>query len=275
MTDFLLSLTIEIKASLLLDCIEDRQTAEWSLEADNLVTNLYLWLTIYLYTNLLKKFLSERHHPVVILVLYIKLHTSKLWIMETVHTLVTEVLTDFIYTLETTNNQTLQIKLCCDTHVHINVESIEVSNEWARTCTTSNTLQGRSFYLCITSLIEELTHGTQYGSTLQEGIFHTLIHNEVNITLTITLLWVFKLIVCLTILILNNRQWLQALRQNGNLLSMNRDFSHLCLKHFTLHSDEVTNIEQLLEDLIIKFFILTRTDVVTSDINLDSTLAIL
>ena len=243
MTDFLLCLTIEIETCLLLDCIEDRQTTEWCLETNNLVTNLYFWLTIYLYTNLLKKFLSERHHPVVVLVLYIKLHTSKLWIMETVHTLVTEVLTDFINTLETTNNQTLQIKLCCDTHIHINVESIEMSNEWARTCTTSNTLQGRSFYLSITSLIEELAHGTQYDSTLQEGIFHTLIHNEVNITLTITLLWVFKLIVCLTVLILNNRQWLQALRQNGNLLSMNRDFSHLCLEHFTLHSDEVTNIE--------------------------------
>ena len=171
--------------------------------------------------------------------------------METVHTFVTEVLTDFIYTLETTNNQTLQIKLCCDTHIHINVESIEVSDEWACTCTTSNTLQGRSFYLSITSLIEELTHGTQYDSTLQESIFHTLIHNEVNITLTITLLWIFKLIVCLTVLILNNRQWLQALRQNGNLLSMNRDFTHLCFEHYTLDTNEVTNIKQLLEYLVI------------------------
>ena len=171
--------------------------------------------------------------------------------METVHTLVTEVLTDFINTLETTNNQTLQIKLCCDTHIHINVESIEVSDEWACTCTTSNTLQCRSLYLCITSLIEELTHGAQYGSALQEGIFHTFVHNEVNITLTITLLWIFKLIVCLAVLILNDRQWLQALRQNGNLLSMNRDFSHLCLEHFTLYSNEVTNIKQLLEYLVI------------------------
>ena len=195
--------------------------------------------------------------------------------METVHTLVTEVLTDFINTLETTNNQTLQIKLCCDTHVHINVEGIKMGDKWTCTCTTSNTLQGWSFNLSITSLIEELAHSAQYGCTLQESIFHTFVHNEVNITLTITLLWIFELIVYLAVLILNNRQWLQALRQNGNLFSMNRDFSHLCLEHFTLYSNEVTNIKQLLENLIIKFFILTRTDVVTSDINLNSTLAIL
>ena len=42
---------------------------------------------------------------------------SGLWLL--VHTLVAEVLADFIYTLETTYNQALQIKLGSDTHVQI------------------------------------------------------------------------------------------------------------------------------------------------------------
>ena len=51
--------------------------------------------------------------------------------MVAVHALVAEVLADFVYTLKTAYDQSLQIKLGSDTHVHILVESVEVGDERA------------------------------------------------------------------------------------------------------------------------------------------------
>ena len=74
--------------------------------------------------------LSERHHPVVVLILYIELHTGELRVVVAVHTLVAEVLANLIHTLETTYDEALQIQLGGDTHVHILIERIEVGDEW-------------------------------------------------------------------------------------------------------------------------------------------------
>ena len=59
---------------------------------------------------------------VIILILYVQLHAGEFRVMVFVHTFVTEVLSYFIYTLETTHNQTLQIKLGSDTQIEVDVE---------------------------------------------------------------------------------------------------------------------------------------------------------
>ena len=49
--------------------------------------------------------------------------------MVTVHTLVTEVLTDLIHTFEATHDESLQVEFCSDTHIHVLIEGIEMRNE--------------------------------------------------------------------------------------------------------------------------------------------------
>ena len=51
--------------------------------------------------------------------------------MGLIHTLVAEVLTHLIDTLETTYDEALQIKLSGNTHVHVLIKRIEVGDEWA------------------------------------------------------------------------------------------------------------------------------------------------
>ena len=128
--DLFLGLAVAVETGLLLDGIEDRQTAIWSLEADDVAINLALWLAVDGDTDGFEQLLCESHHPVVVLVLNIKLHTGKLRVVVAVHTLVAEVLADFINTLETTYDEALQIKLGSDTHVHILIECVEVGDEW-------------------------------------------------------------------------------------------------------------------------------------------------
>ena len=129
--DFFLCLAVAVETSLLLDGIEDRQTAIWSLEADDVAINLALWLAVDSDTDCFEQLLCKCHHPVVVLVLNIKLHTGELWVVVAVHTLVAEVLADFINTLETTYDEALQIELGSDTHIHILIECVEVGDEWA------------------------------------------------------------------------------------------------------------------------------------------------
>ena len=69
-----------------------------------------------------QQFFGEIHHPVVILVLNIEFHAGKFRIVGLVHTLVTEVLADFIYTFKTTYNQSLQIKFRCDAQVKVYIQ---------------------------------------------------------------------------------------------------------------------------------------------------------
>ena len=56
---------------------------------------------------------------------------------------------------------------------------------------------------------------------------------------------------------------------------MNRYLSHLSLEHIALNTDEVSNVKELLEDLIIQLFIFSRTYIITGNIYLYSSFTIL
>ena len=270
--DLFLGLAVAVETGLFLDGIEDRQTAIWSLETDDVAINLALWLAVYGDTDRFEQLLCESHHPVVVLVLNIKLHTGELRVVVTVHTLVAEVLADFINTLETTYDEALQVELGSDTHVHILIERIEVGDEWAGRSTTGNALQGRSLYLSITCVVEYAAECAEYGSTLQEGFLYAIINDEVNVALAVTQLWIIELVVSHAILILHDREWLQALREQAQFLGVNRNLASLCAEYETLYTDEVTDIEEFLENSIIKVLVLVWTNLVAGDINLDSSL---
>ena len=131
--------------------------------------------------------------------------------MVTVHALVTEVFADLVDTLEAAYDESLQIKLGRDTHVHVGVERVEMGDE--RTCagTACNGLQCGCLHLRVASLVEHAAQGAQHGSTLEEGVFHAVIDDEVDITLAVAQLGIIKLVVCHAVLILNDRQRLEAL----------------------------------------------------------------
>ena len=131
-TDFLFCLSVAVETCFLLDGVKDRQAAVWSLEAHHLAVYFPFRRTVHCYTDCLEEFLCECHHPVVVLVLHVELHTCELWIVVAVHSLVPEVLSDFINTFKTAYYKPLQIQLCGNTHIHILVEGVEMSDE--RSC---------------------------------------------------------------------------------------------------------------------------------------------
>ena len=56
---------------------------------------------------------------------------------------------------------------------------------------------------------------------------------------------------------------------------MNGDLASLCLEHEATDADDVTDVEQFLEDRVVQVLILIRADVVASDIYLNAAFAVL
>ena len=195
--------------------------------------------------------------------------------MEAVHTLVAEVLAYLIDAFKSAHDESLQIELGGDTHVHIYIERIEVGDKRTGAGTAGNALQRGGLYLSIASLVEEAAHGAQHGGTFEEGILHTVVDHEVHIALTIAQLGVLKLVVGHTVLILHDRQGLEALAQQRQLFGVNADFAGLGAEDETLDTDKVTDIHQLLEHLVIQVFVVARAHVITGDIHLNATLGVL
>ena len=204
-TDLVLALTFQVVTRLFLDRLQDRQAAERSLEADCLTVDRALARTVHGDTDTLQQLLSEAHHPVIVFVLDIKFHTSELRVVRTVHTLVTEILTDLVYTLESTDDQSFQIQLGSDTQIQIDIQRVVMRDEWTCAGSSCDRLQDRSLYLRISGLIQGGTHGLDDSRTFHENIFYTLVYYQIHVTLAITKLRVIKTVVSDTVLIFNDR----------------------------------------------------------------------
>ena len=240
LADFFFALAVQVVTGLFLDSVEDRQTAVRSFEADSLSVDNAFRTAVYSDTDTFQQFFGEVHHPVVILVLNIEFHAGKFRIVGLVHTLVTEVLADFIYTFKTTYNQSLQIKFRCDTQVKVYIQRVMVRDERAGACSTGNRLQDRRFHFSVSGFIESVTQCFHYGGTLQECLFHTVVYHQVYITLAITEFGIFKRVVSYAVFIFYDRQRFDRLGKYGQFLGMDTDFAHLCTEHETFDTYEVT-----------------------------------
>ena len=107
----------QIVTGVLFDGSQHSDTLIGRFEIDDVVAYFYFGSTVYVQTDLFDHFFSKFHHPVVVFVGYIYLHTGEFWIVCTVHTFVTEVFTDLVYTFKTADNKAFQVKLTGDSHV--------------------------------------------------------------------------------------------------------------------------------------------------------------
>ena len=121
----------DVHSGELLDGLCHSTACEGSLEADDIVAHLHLGSAVHIETDLLEHLLGECHHPVIVLVRDVDLHTGKLGIVGAVHTLVAEVLGELIHTLKATHDKALQVELIGNTQVQGDVQCVMVGDEGA------------------------------------------------------------------------------------------------------------------------------------------------
>ena len=110
---------------------------------------------------------------------------------------------------------------------------------------------------------------------MYEYLAHLRVHNQLHITLTVTLFGVGKGIECLPVLFLDHRQGPQGLAQHRERLHMNADLAHLGHENETAHTHNVPYISQLLENRVVQRFVFARANLVTLYVQLDSPCGIL
>ena len=74
----------------------------------------------------------------------------------------------------------------------------------------------------------------------------------------------------MSILFLHDREWLETLGKHREALGMYADFTCLSAENESLHTDEVAQVEQFLEDSVVEVLVFIGADVVASDIYLDA-----
>ena len=177
---------VKINTALLLDGIRHRQTAERLAEIDLGALVADEGLPTYLLCEVAEHALRELHHTVVIGIGLIQLHQCELRIMTGIDTLITEYTADLEHTLETTDDETLEIKLEGNTKLYVLVQCVIVGLERTGSGTTGILHQHRCLHLHEATSIEEVTNLTDDLRTLDEDILRILVHDEVNIALTIS-----------------------------------------------------------------------------------------
>ena len=132
------------------------------------------------------------HHVFEIGVSLIKLHKSKFGIMPYIHTLVTEHSAHFVNLFETAYHETFKIQLGRYAQIHIYIESIVMRDERTSRCTACNGVENGSFDFQKTETVEVLSYCAHYLTANNEGLFYFRICDEVDVTLTIACVRIFK-----------------------------------------------------------------------------------
>ena len=125
-------------------------------------------------------------HIIVIGIGLIGFQTGKFRIMAFINTFVAEVAADFKHTVKTADDQTLQIKLRSNAQIQIHVQRIVMGNERFGVGAAHNRMKHRCFYLQKTVLLEPTADSRGYLATFPIDFLAVLVHNKVNIALTIT-----------------------------------------------------------------------------------------
>lgn len=115
--------------------------------------------------------------------------------MREIHALITELTSDFVHTVQTTDDKHLEVQLRGNTEVHVHVEVVVVGHERLGSSTASNGVEHRGLNGDKVPVIEPATDvGVNLG-TGNKNIAGLLVHHEVQVALAETLLGVLEAIV--------------------------------------------------------------------------------
>ena len=156
------------------------------------------------------KLLGGVHQVKAISVGLVELAGGELGVVGKVNAFVSELATHLIHTLQTTNDQHLQVQLRRDTHEQVHVEVVVVSDERLRSRTTSNGVHHGGFHLNEVAGIEETTNVANNLRPRNEDITRFVVHDQIKVALTETLLLILQTVVF-------GRNGVQARRQQHNL----------------------------------------------------------
>src|SRR5699024_8352610 len=129
--------------------------------------------------------LRQVHHPIIVSISLIQFHEGKLRIMSRVKSLVSEHTADLVNSLQSSYDQSLEIKLKGDTELEILVQCVEVRLK--RSCRSSSGVahEDRRLHFHKALSVQISPDRAENLRTLDKGIFYLRVHDQVHISLAI------------------------------------------------------------------------------------------
>lgn len=136
--------------------------------------------------------LGQVHDIVDIGVGPVELAGGEFGVVSEVNTLVTELATKLVHTLETTDDQHLQVQLGSNTHEQVHVEVVVVSNEGLGGGTTSDGVHHGSLNFDEVAVVEEVADVAHNLGTGDEDVAGLVVHDQIQVALAEALLLVLQ-----------------------------------------------------------------------------------
>ena len=205
--------------------------------------------------------LGDVHHALIVGVCLIQLDGGELRVVAGVHALVAEDTADLVDLLEAADDQTLEVQLGCNTHVHVDVQRIVMGDE--RTCcrTARDGVEAGRLNFHKAAAIHEAADLAHDCRALLEGVTYLGVDDEVNVTLTVAHIGVLQ-----TVPLLGQRN--EVLGQQSQLGDLDRDLTLLGAEYLAGDADEVADVH------LLKALVNVLAQCVTGDVQLETAIAV-
>src|SRR5690242_11928618 len=100
----------DINSGKVLNGFKHGKTLPWPFEINNMLPYLNLCISMNIQSYFFDNFFHQVHHPLIILIGNIQFNLGELRIMKPAHAFVSEILTEFIHTFYSTDDEPLEIK---------------------------------------------------------------------------------------------------------------------------------------------------------------------
>ncbi|RUP48073.1 hypothetical protein BC936DRAFT_145003 [Jimgerdemannia flammicorona] len=192
----------ELDAELLLKCLHHIDLTEWGREVDvhggslrslRMVRDLVPTRDVFDHAR--DKGLGEVHEVVDVCIGHVKLTRGELGVVGEVDSLIPELASDLIDTVEAANDEHLEEELRRDAHEEVELEVIVVGDEGLSGGASCDLVHHGCLDLKETKVVEEAAEVVDDLGAGDEFVADVVVHNEVEVPLTIPQFLVFEPVV--------------------------------------------------------------------------------
>ena len=188
--------------------------------------------------NIADQCLRQIHHFAVSDVGLVQLQHRELGIVPCGYAFVAEITVDFVYAFKATDNESLEIQLRCNPQVQIKIECVVVGCKRLRSRAAGDVMHHRRFDFEKASRIQPAANCANDARTLHKHIARFRCHDQIDVTLAITLLDIGQPMPLV-------RQWPQRLREQTQLVAANRQLAGFGAHQHAFDRDDVADIPTL------------------------------
>src|SRR5437868_856819 len=167
--------------------------------------------------------------------------------MCSIYPLIPKIVPDFIYTVETANNETLEIQLVGNAKIERHVERIVMRYKRPRCGSAVHRLKHRRLHFEETKSVEERSHGRDHFRSSDEERPHFRMHGEIRVSLAVSLLGIAESGMTndfsFDFFFFSERKRSKRFREQIERCDPNRHFEGFRSEQTPANADDITEVE--------------------------------